>query len=81
MSDSSARDINVKFLKNGENSIYGRVSLPRRWLRKLGITPEDPSAAIRFDGESIIVTKTTEPLPWDKKPAHRSDDALKENND
>lgn len=80
MSDSSARNVNVKFLKNGENSIYGRVSMPRRWLEKLGITAEDPSAAIRFDGESVIITKTTEPLPWNKKPHRIYIDESEENN-
>ena len=65
MYDSTVRFTRLRFLKNGENSIYGRVCIPRKWLEKLNVTPDDPTACIRFDGESIIITKTAD-LPCEK---------------
>ena len=62
MENSARREVNFRFLKNGAASIYGRVNIPRKWLEKLGITRDDPSACIRFDGESIIITKESEAL-------------------
>ena len=63
MADSAQREAEVQFLRNGASSIYGRVRIPRKWLEKLGITREDPSAWIRFDGESIIITKESRSVP------------------
>ena len=62
MADSAQREVEAEFFKNGAASIYGRVRIPRKWLEKLGITREEPSAWIRFDGESIIITKESRPV-------------------
>ena len=57
MADSAQRETKVAFFKNGAASIYGKINIPRKWLEKIGVTREDATAYIRFDGESIIITK------------------------
>ena len=60
MHSSARRKTNVTFYKNGVTSIYGRINIPRRWLEKIGVTRDDSTACIRFDGENIIITKEGE---------------------
>lgn len=62
MAASAQREVKVSFFKNGAAAIYGRVNIPRRWLEKIGVTREDPLACVRFDGESIIITKNSVPM-------------------
>ncbi len=57
MQASFKRSTKVKFCKNGINSIFGRVSVPDKWLECIGITKESPQAEISFDGSSIIISK------------------------
>ncbi len=57
MEASFKRSTDVRFCKNGINSIFGRVSVPRKWLECIGVTSEYPEAEIRFDGSNIIISK------------------------
>ncbi len=61
MTDSRARKVDVAFLKKGTALLRGRVEVPRRWLEKIGITKDSPTAKVSFDGERIIITRD-EPL-------------------
>lgn len=57
MSGARAREVEVRFLKKGEALMRGRVEVPRRWLDKIGINPENPIVKVSFDGEKIILSK------------------------
>lgn len=52
----NAKNIQIKFCKNGATSIYGKVSIPRGWLEAIGITPDSPDAVIDYDGEKITIS-------------------------
>ncbi len=52
------RDLNISFYKAG-NGEATRVSLPKPWLRELGITKEDKAIELIFDkkNEQLIIRK------------------------
>lgn len=52
------RDLNISFYKAG-NGEATRVSLPKPWLRELGITKEDKAIELIFDKENkqLIIRK------------------------
>lgn len=40
--------------KNAKNY---RISIPSPWVQALGVTPEDKSVTIAFDGKRIVIEK------------------------
>ncbi len=41
----------------GKKSVNYKISLPAEMVREMGITPEDKSVLVHFDGERIIIEK------------------------
>ncbi len=41
----------------GKKSVNYKISLPAEMVREMGITPEDKSVLVYFDGERIIIEK------------------------
>ena len=56
------RICNIQIGKPGGNASKGarnyRVSIPSLWAQKIGVTPEDKTVSISFDGQRIIIEKT-----------------------
>lgn len=56
------RICNIQIGKPGGNASKGaknyRLSIPSVWARQMGITPEDKTVSIFFDGKRIIIEKT-----------------------
>ena len=52
------RDLNISFYKAG-NGEATRISLPKPWLRELGITKEKKTVEVIFDKENqqLIIRK------------------------
>lgn len=52
------RDLNVSFYKAG-NGEATRISLPRPWLREIGVTKENKTVELIFDkeNEQLIIRK------------------------
>ena len=52
------RDLNVSFYKAGTGEAT-RITLPKPWLRELGITKEEKAVELIFDkeNEQIIIRK------------------------
>lgn len=51
------RRINVIFNTAGSGSITNRVTIPKKWIDRLGITKENRGVLLKFDGEKIIIEK------------------------
>ena len=55
------RKLNISFNKSGgtagKGGITTRVTLPKTWIDKLGITPDDREVNVSFDGEKILITR------------------------
>ena len=41
----------------GKDSIAYALHLPTKWLRKMGVTPEDREVVLKFDGTEISIKK------------------------
>lgn len=41
----------------GKDSIAYNVNLPTKWLRKMGVTPEEKEVVLSFDGTEISIKK------------------------
>ena len=41
----------------GKNSVNYKISLPAEMVKELGITPEDKSVIVSFEGGKIIIEK------------------------
>lgn len=58
------RKLNVMFNKAGgnagKNSLTTRISLPKAWLDILQITPDEREVILQFDGEKIIIKKSSD---------------------
>lgn len=54
---------NVQIGKPGGNASKGaknyRISIPSVWAQKLDITPEDKAVSLSFDGQKIVIEKTS----------------------
>ena len=53
------RDLNISFYKAGNGGISNRITLPKKWVEKIGITPDNRAVEIILDEEndSIIIKK------------------------
>lgn len=53
------RDVNISFYKAGNGGISNRITLPKKWVEKIGITPENRAVEIVLDKEnnSIVIKK------------------------
>ena len=53
------RDVNISFYKAGNGGISNRITLPKKWVEKIGITPENRAVEIVLDEEnnSIVIKK------------------------
>ena len=53
------RDLNISFYKAGNNGISTKMNLPKKWVEKLGVTPDDRAVEVVFDEElkAIVIKK------------------------
>ena len=53
------RDLNISFYKAGNQGISTRMTLPKKWVQNLGVTPEDRAVEVSFDEKTkaIIIKK------------------------
>lgn len=53
------RDVNISFYKAGNGGISNRITLPKKWVEKIGITTENRSVEIILDekNNSIVIKK------------------------
>lgn len=58
---NETRDANMIIAKAGgnasQNAYNCKVSIPKIWADQLGVTPENKSLSLEFDGNSIIIRK------------------------
>lgn len=50
----------INFNKGGNGATSGRVILPAKWLKYLGITENNPNVTLELVGDQIIIKKTEE---------------------
>lgn len=66
MEDMEKETRNVKlYVRNpggnaGSTAKQYRVSLPTKWVKEMGITPEERSVTLSFDGSEISIRKQEE---------------------
>ena len=41
----------------GKSSVNYKISLPADWVKQIGITPDDKSVVMEFDGHKITIKK------------------------
>ena len=53
------RDLNISFYKAGNGGISNRITLPKKWVEKLGITENDRIIELLFDedNDQLIIRK------------------------
>lgn len=53
------RDVNISFYRAGNGGTSNRITLPKKWVEKIGITPDNRAVEIILDEEndSIIIKK------------------------
>ena len=53
------RDLNISFYKAGNNGISTKMNLPKKWVEKLGVTPDDRAVEVVFDEKmkAIVIKK------------------------
>lgn len=53
------RDVNISFYKAGNGGISNRITLPKKWVEKIRVTPDNRAVEIILDEEndSIIIKK------------------------
>ena len=47
----------IHFNKSGSGSYTPRATIPAKWTKEVGITPEEREAVLSFDGKRIIIEK------------------------
>ena len=52
-----SRNVTVMFQKGGSGSVSTRIAVPKSWIDAMGITSDERSVTIKFDGEKIEVRK------------------------
>lgn len=52
-----SRNINLIINKDGHGTEGYKLSLPSKWIRKMGFTSEDRKAIIEFNDKEIIIRK------------------------
>lgn len=52
-----SREVNIMFCRSGSGSVSARIPLPKKWVDKMGITPEERLSVVAFDGDKIIIEK------------------------
>ena len=53
------RNLNISFYKAGNNGISTKMNLPKKWVEKIGVTPNDRNVEVILDEENnqIIIKK------------------------
>ncbi|MEE0138834.1 AbrB/MazE/SpoVT family DNA-binding domain-containing protein [Fusobacterium ulcerans] len=53
------RDLNISFSKSGAGNLTPRISLPKKWIDKMGISQEQRAVEVCFDENTneIIIKK------------------------
>ncbi len=55
------RDTKISFASSGGTASKGaktaRITLPNKWIRDMGITPDDREVTIRYEDGKIIIEK------------------------
>lgn len=51
--NKESRDLNVIFTKGGSGSVSIKISLPKKWIDSMNITPEKRKFTAAFDGKNI----------------------------
>lgn len=62
----------------GRNTKKYGISLPSKWMKEMGITPEERDVQISFDGSSVVIRKTDgqEPREAYSGQTESGDDAM-----
>lgn len=55
------RKMRVMFAKAGGNASRNaytcKVSIPKKWLDEMGVTPDERDISLEFDGETIVLKR------------------------
>ncbi|WP_443864302.1 AbrB/MazE/SpoVT family DNA-binding domain-containing protein [Fusobacterium ulcerans] len=53
------RDLNISFSKSGAGNLTPRISLPKKWIDKMGLSQEERAVEVFFDESTneIIIKK------------------------
>lgn len=55
------RELKVIFNKSGgtagKNSTTARVTIPNRWVKEMGLSPENREVLVEFDNKKITIQK------------------------
>jgi antitoxin component of MazEF toxin-antitoxin module len=43
---------------SSKNTLGHKISLPNVWMQQMGITPDDRTVDVKFDGQKIIIEKS-----------------------
>lgn len=52
-----SRKLKVSFGKSGNGGVVNRITIPTRWIKKMGIEKGDNIVIVNFDGKAITIEK------------------------
>ena len=56
-------DLNISFYKAGNAGISSRITLPRKWVKDMGLTPENKAVKMKYEDGVITIKKIEKNLP------------------
>lgn len=51
------RELKIMFNNDGKGTYTNRISLPKTWISKMGITQEERDVIVKFENNKIIIEK------------------------
>lgn len=51
------RELKVMFNNDGKGNYTNKISLPKTWIERMGVTSEDREVIVKFEDNKIIIEK------------------------
>lgn len=51
------RELKVMFNNDGKGNYTNKISLPKTWVDRMGVTSEDREVIVKFEDNKIIIEK------------------------
>lgn len=51
------RELKVMFNNDGKGNYTNKISLPKTWVERMGVTSEDREVIVKFEDNKIIIEK------------------------
>ncbi len=51
------RELKIMFNNDGKGTYTNRISLPKTWIARMGVTPDQREVIVKFEDNKIIIEK------------------------